>query len=195
MSLPSQDRLFAAGALVLAATPLTIDGWAPEIPAVQAKGQGGGGGKGGGGGNGHDKHGENHSGQGRGHARHAAGAFGHEDAPGSHGAEASALGSLNKMHSQVHAAEYTDSVLGGNFTDAAASLADKANKAIMESVVHSINSLLGIDEETVSTADPSAGVEEDEISVHETESTVAEIAATLQEADGGPKASPDAGAE
>ena len=32
--------ILAAGALALAAAPLAIDGWAPEIPTAQAKGQG-----------------------------------------------------------------------------------------------------------------------------------------------------------
>ena len=187
--------LLAVGALALAATPLAIDGWTPEVPAAQAKGQGGGGG-GHGGGNGHDKDGENHSGKGQGHARHGAGAFGDEDAPGSQGAEASARGSLNKLHSPTHAAEYTDSLFDGELAEAAASLADMANKSILEPVVHSINSLLGIDEETVEvsadnlTASAPDDVDDDGINVHETESTVAEIARALQEDDGGANASP-----
>ncbi len=77
-----------------------------------------------------------------------------------------------------------------------------ANKSILEPVVHSINSLLGIDEETVEpvsaddlTASAPADVEENGINVHETEPTVAGIAGALQEEDGGIKANPGGGAE
>ncbi len=74
----------------------------------------------------------------------------------------------------THTAEYTDPLFGGELAEAAASLADWANKSILEPVVHSINSLLGIDEETVEpvsaddlTANAPADVEEDGINVHE----------------------------
>jgi hypothetical protein len=122
-----------------------------------------------------------------GHAGHAAGAIGDEYAPGSHGAEASARGSLNKLHSPTHAEEYTDPLFDGELAEAAANLVDMANKSIVEPVVHSINSLLGIDEKTVEvsaknlTDSAPTDVEEGGINVHETESTIAKHAAALQE--------------
>ena len=118
------------------------------------------------------KGGHDHGGQGRGHGRHGAEVAGAES-----------LGSLNAAHAsataRAHAASnsqvgkiasYESAIQAGDISAAGASLADAANKAIIEPVVHAVNALLGIDAAPVATG----GI------VHETEADVAAAAAAAQ---------------
>ena len=112
----------------------------------------------------HAKGGSDHAGgNGHGHGHDSADVAGDEK-----------LGSLNAAHAsetaRAHAApnskvgkiaSYEQAVQDGDIAGAAADLADAANKAIVEPVVHALNELLGIDSAPVASGGTVHGTETD----------------------------------
>lgn len=146
-------------ALAMIAAPASVDLQHSAIGAKSAWAKNGGGDHGGGRGRGH----------GNGHGPQSGEIAGAELQGSLNAAHASATARAHAApNSQIgKIASYESAIQAGDIAAAASSLADAANKAIIEPVVHAVNDLLGID-----TAPVAGGG-----TVHETEAEVAAAAA------------------